>query len=271
MPALLSWTLKRAPTTVAQVLRRKHVVATELGGKLTNGTQLSELAQMISTTPEIADAYDALFGALRLTRTPGNSILVTSTEPGEGKTTVCSCLAITAALAGQTALLIDGDLRRSSLAAAVGGAGGVGFIDILLGQAEAIEAIRPVTGLAASLQAGAVSFMSGGQKSSIFLATVDWSKARTAFRSISEAFGIVLLDSPPILAANDALLLASVVDAVLLVVGAGSANLDEVRRAKEQLEATGTPIIGAVLNRFEAKVHGRSNQPYRGYYRRLRR
>jgi len=39
-----------------------------------------------------------------------------------------------------------------------------------------------------------------------------------------------------------------------------------VRRAKEQLEAVGTPIIGAVLNRFEPKRHGRSNQPYRGYH-----
>jgi len=51
------------------------------------------------------------------------------------------------------------------------------------------------------------------------------------------------VDSPPILAANDALLLAGVVDAVLMVVGAGSANLDEVRRAKEQMEQTGAAVI----------------------------
>jgi polysaccharide biosynthesis transport protein len=263
--------LKR-DATIMRGLRRKHVAATELVGKPTNGMGLSGLAQMISESPEIADAYDALFGALRLARplASGNSILVTSTEPGEGKTTICSCLAITASLAGQTALLIDADLQRSSLAAAVGIADTVGLIEILLGQAEAAEAIHPVMALAASPQAGVVSFMAGGRKSSIFLATVNWSKARTAFRSISQAFGIVLLDSPPILAANDALLLASLVDAVLLVVGVGSANLDEIRRAKKQLDAIGTPIIGAVLNRFEPKVHGRSNQPYRGYYRRSR-
>jgi polysaccharide biosynthesis transport protein len=248
------------------------VLAIEVVGKPTNGTWLSGLAQIMSESPDIADAYDALFGALRLTRplASGNSILVTSTEPGEGKTTVSSCLAITASLAGQTALLIDGDLRRSSLAAAVGTVDTVGLVEILLGQAEAAEAIRPVTELADAPRAGVVSFMAGGRKSPKFLAAVDWSKARGAFRSISQAFGIVLLDSPPVLAANDALLLASIVDAVLLVVGAGSANLDEIRRAKEQLDAIGTPIIGAVLNRFEPKVHGRSNQPYRGYYRRSR-
>ena len=218
------------------------------------------------------DAYDALFGALRLTRplASGNSVLVTSTEPGEGKTTVSSCLAIMASLAGQTALLIDGDLRRSSLAAAVGSADTPGLIEILLGQAEAAEVIRPITALVGSPGAGAISFMAGGRKSSISLAAINWPMARVAFRSVSQAFGIVVLDSPPILAANDALLFASIVDAVLLVVGAGSANLEEVRRAKEQLEAVGTPIIGAVLNRFEPKIHGRSNQPYRGYYRHSR-
>jgi polysaccharide biosynthesis transport protein len=244
-------------------------VATELVGKPTNGMWVSGLAKIMSENPELADAYDGLFGALRLARplASGSSILVTSAEPGEGKTTVSTCLAIAASLAGQRALLIDGDLRRLSLSAAVGSADAAGLIEILLGQADAGEVIRPLT-LAASRPAGVVSFMAGGRKSWLSLAAVDWGKARSAFRSISQEFGIVVLDSPPILAANDALLFASMVDAVLLVVGAGSANRDEVRRAKEQLDAIGTPNIGAVLNRFEPKVHGRSNQPYRGYYRR---
>ena len=243
-------------------------MATEFADKPSNGFAL---AQIMSESPEVADAFDALFGALRLAPplASGNVILVTSAEPGEGKTTVASCLATTASLAGQTVLLIDGDLRRSSLSAAVGSLDTVGLIEILLGQANAAEVIRPVT-LADSRPARVVSFMVGGRKSSISLAAVDWGKARSSFRSISQQFGIVVLDSPPVLAANDALLFAGIVDAVLLVVGAGSADRGEVRRAKEQLEAIGTPNIGAVLNRFEPKVHGRSNQPYRGYYRRSR-
>jgi capsular exopolysaccharide synthesis family protein len=226
----------------------------------------------MSQNPEIEDAYIALFGAVRLSRPlasgTGNSILITSTAPGEGKTTVASCLAITASQAGQTALLIDGDLRRSSLATAVGISDSVGLTEILLGQAEAAEVIHPVAAFADSPGAGLVSVMAGGRRSPIVFPVVDWSRARTAFKPIWQRFGIVLLDSPPILAANDALLLASIVDAVLLVVGAGSANVDELRRAKEQLEQTCTPVIGAVLNRFEPKIHGHSNQPYRGYYRR---
>jgi polysaccharide biosynthesis transport protein len=246
-------------------------VANRLLTKPTNGTRLA-LTQIMSENLEVADAYESLFGSLRLAAplASGNSILVTSTEPGEGKTTVSLCLATTASRAGQTVLLIDGDLRRSSLAAAVGRADTVGLIEILLGQAGAAEAIRPLAALADSPGTGAISFMSGGRKPAISLGAVDWSQARAAFRSISQGFGMVLLDSPPVLAVNDALLFASLVDAVLLVVGAGSANLDEISRAKEQLNTAGTPIVGAVLNRFEPKIHGRSNRPYSGYYSRAR-
>jgi len=121
-------------------------VVNDLVGKATNGTRFG-FAQIMSESPEVVDAYDALFGALRLARrlATGNSILVTSTEPGEGKTTVSSCLAITASLMGQTALLIDGDLRQSSLAAAFGSTDTVGLIEILLGEADAAEAAGPRT------------------------------------------------------------------------------------------------------------------------------
>src|SRR5207245_11369028 len=104
---------------------RGKSVATLSLCKSSNVPRLSGLAQIMWDNPELIDAYDALFGALRLVRplASGNSILVTSAEPGDGKTTVSACLAIMASLAGQTALLIDGDLRGSSLISAVGRAG----------------------------------------------------------------------------------------------------------------------------------------------------
>ena len=222
---------------------------------------------------DVADAYSALLGALRLTRAlgSGNSILVTSAQPGEGKTTVSLCLALAASLAGQSTLLIDGDLRRSSLAMAVGSPGTVGLIEILMGEAEPAEAIRSVAASAGLPRTvGSISFMASGRKPAIFVTAVDWSRARDVFRSISQGFSLVILDSPPILAANDALLLASIIDAVVLVAGPGTTDRYEMRLAKEQLDAVGTPIIGAILNRFERKRHGRSSQPYGGYYRRSR-
>jgi capsular exopolysaccharide synthesis family protein len=226
------------------------------------------LAELMLGNPEIADAYEQLFGDLRLARplADGTSILVTSTAPDEGKSTVSLCLAATASRAGQGALLVDGDLRRAALTAAIGGIDSPGLIEFLLGEAQACQLIQLIPGLAEA-PLGGVGFMPAGRKPPISLGAVDWSKARTAFRSVVQGYGAVFLDSPPILAAADALLFAGIVDAVLLVIGTGNADLDEIRRAKEQLEATGTPIIGAVLNRFKSKVHGSSNRPYNGYYR----
>jgi polysaccharide biosynthesis transport protein len=223
---------------------------------------------MMWETAELREAYDALFSGLRLGACSdiGKSILITSTQPHEGKTTVASCLAITASLAGQTALLIDGDLRRPWLASAAGLDGAAGFGEILEGQCDGVEVTHRVELFDDGREKGLLSVMAAGRKSATFLPTVDWAKARVTLRSLSERFGVVFVDSPPILAVNDALLLAGVVDAVLLVVGAGSADRDEVRRAKEHLDPVGTPVVGAVLNQFNAKVHGRPHHPYRGYY-----
>jgi polysaccharide biosynthesis transport protein len=236
-----------------------------------NGTALSAFTKIISENGEVANSYVALLGALRLSRqlVSGNSILVTSTEPGEGKTTVAASLAMTASLAGQTVLLIDGDLRRSSLALELGVADEVGLTEILLDEAQAAEAIHRLPSQRGS--AGLVSIMPGGRRAPTFLTAVDWARARGKFKSIAQSFGTVLIDSSPISAANDALLLAKIVDGVLLVVGAGTANLDGLRRAKEHLDAVGTPVLGTVLNKVEAKLYSRSNQPYSNYNRRSHR
>lgn len=230
--------------------------------------RLSALARIMSETPGLREAYGSLYAGIRLDAcfAPGISVLVTSTQPSEGKTTVASCLAITASLAGQSTLLIDGDLRRPWLARATGIADGVGFSDVLEGGAKAAEATHAIELPGGQGGVFGLSVMSAGRKSPAFLPAVDWRKAKPAFRLVSQQFGIVVLDSPPILAAKDALLLAGVVDVVLLVVAAGSADRDEVRRAKDQLEPTGARVIGAVLNKFDPKLHGRSNQPYCDHY-----
>jgi Mrp family chromosome partitioning ATPase len=88
-------------------------VARVLEARPTSGARL-KLAQVMLEDPEVADAYQELFGHLRLAPELA-AILVTSAAPDEGKTTVSLCLAATASCAGQTALLIDGDLRAPLL------------------------------------------------------------------------------------------------------------------------------------------------------------
>src|ERR1700688_3662712 len=123
--------------------------------------------RVILDNPELEDAYAALLSWIRLSLPfgSGKSILVTSTQPNEGKTTVASCLAIAASLSGQTVLLIDGDLRRPSLASAAGVANGVGFGEVLEGSAATADIIYPVELFEDARGAGAVSVMGAGGKS----------------------------------------------------------------------------------------------------------
>jgi capsular exopolysaccharide synthesis family protein len=227
--------------------------------------RLDALARLLADAPELCDAYDALLGSLRLSAalSSGNTILVTSTLPGEGKTTVAACLALTASLAGYSVLLVDGDLRRPWLATDT-----VGLGEVLAGVAEPAEVIELVDVFAESYKAGPLRVMASGRRPPAFLPAVDWAKARATFQGVSRSFGLVLIDTPPLMAASDPLLLAGVADAVLLVVGSGTAHRDDVRRAKEQLRHISTPFLGAVLNQLDPQTSGRPG--YRGYYRRSR-
>jgi N-acetylglucosaminyl-diphospho-decaprenol L-rhamnosyltransferase len=85
--------------------------------------------------------------------------------------------------------------------------------------------------------------MVAGGRSRPFPLVADWPKARAVLQTAWKQFGIVLIDKLPILAASGALLLAGIAESVLLDVRAGSADRNEARRAKEQLDQTGTPVI----------------------------
>lgn len=216
---------------------------TLLQKRATDGLRLRALATLVRGTPQLRDAYNALLTGIQLTVPPEShpTILVTSTQPNEGKTTIASCLAIAAALSGQAVLLIDADLRRPSMASAAEIANGTGFSEVIEGCPDSDGTIHCIDLFETSNGEGALCVLTAGGKPPEFLASVNWDKARTIIARIAQRFAIILIDSPPILAANDALMLARIADGVLLVIGAGSADREEVRRAKEQIEPVGTP------------------------------
>lgn len=238
--------------------------AAGLVGKLRGVKRLGALARVLTETPEQREAYDALLGGLRrsVAFDSGHSVLVTSALPSEGKTTVAACLAIAAALAGHSALLVDGNFQQPWLAPAAGTAGAAaGLSDLLAGTSEAAETIHVVDLFADSAKACPVNVMTAGARSPSCLATLNWSKARTCFELASMPFDIVLFDSPSILAASEALPLTRIAAGVLLVVRAGSTDRENLRRATEQLRRTGTPIVGAALNQYGPEARERPDEP----------
>jgi len=209
----------------------------------------SPLVTLADTGSPGAEAYRTLRTNLMFSQAVQalRTVVVTSASPGEGKTTTVGNLGIAFAQQNMRVLLIDCDLRRSRLHAAFDLPRGPGLTELLLGQIEQDDAVKPTTmpGLYV-LSAGTAppnpSEMLGGQK------------MRATLQSLSEAFDLIILDTPPLLAASDGAILATLCDGVVIVVRAGTTETEAAQQAMQQLKAVGARVVGAVLNDPDAKV-----------------
>lgn len=174
-------------------------------------------------------------------------VLVTSAENGEGKTTAASNLAITFAQAGRRVLLVDADMRRSSLGKLYELNEAPGLSECLSGKTPGPEAVESkVPGLdiiPSGHRAPNPSEILGSEALEEFLS---WARER---------YDIVILDSPPVGVVGDAITVASKVDLVLQVILCGKTRIPALRRSSEMLSA-GARKMGAVLNSYEALRFG---------------
>jgi capsular exopolysaccharide synthesis family protein len=182
------------------------------------------------------------------------SLLVTSAEPGEGKSTVAANLAVSIAQTGRATVVVDGDLRLPSLHRIFGLPNEVGLSDLLSHEATLDRAVQ------ASHVDGLRVITSGRLPPNP--AELLGSCAMTAvLERLAGRFDAIVLDAPSLLAVADALTLAPAVDGVLLVVGRAQARAEAVRSARDELIRAQARSVGVVVNR--AEPDGRQ-----GYYRR---
>ena len=173
---------------------------------------------------------------------PPRTIVVTSALPGEGKSTVATNLAMTLAAAGVNVVLVDGDLRRPTVATTLGLVAGAGLTDVLAGRAkltDVAQAAPDVPNLAV-LTAGTIppnpSEVLGSER--MHQLVKDLSKHAT-----------VIIDAPPVLAVTDGAVLAHQADGALLVVAVGKTTYDVVDKALNTLEKARGRVLGVVMNR----------------------
>lgn len=191
---------------------------------------------------------------------PPKSIVVTSSLPGEGKSTTTANLALSLADTGLKVVVIEGDLRRPRLLDYLGFEGSVGLTDVLVGRVDVEDVLQPFgrTGLRL-LGAGPIP-----PNPSELLGSANMEQL---VADLAERYDYVLIDAPPLLPVTDAAVLSTIVDGALVVVGAGVAQREHVRRALESLEAVNGSVLGLILNRVKVKDLGSGYGTYEYDYR----
>jgi capsular exopolysaccharide synthesis family protein len=185
---------------------------------------------------------------------PLRTILVTSSSPQDGKTTAAIDLSITMADSGNRVLLLDADMRRPRIHRAFGLQNGAGLSSLILGEVtlDAVVQATPVQNLSVVTCGPIPPNPSELLHAQAFAALV---------RDAAERYDRIIIDSPPIAAVSDALIVSTSVDGTAVIVKAGSTTRDAVRRTLRSLADVNARILGVVLNDVDTK-----DSRYGAYY-----
>ena len=220
---------------LAQIPYLQDKTQQSLLGNMNESTALLESYRMLRTNIE----FSSLGQPLR-------SIVVTSTQPNEGKSTTTADLAIAMALDDKKVILVDADLRRPTLHELFNLPNRIGFTNVVAKTATLEEALQetPVPGL---------YFLSSGPAPPNPTELLNSRSARAVWAQIINECDLALIDTPPALVMADAQIVTSLMDAVILVISMQEAGRRDIERTSALLGRTGTPVLGAVLNKTRAE------------------
>lgn len=180
------------------------------------------------------------------------TIVVTSSVPKEGKSTVSANLAMVIAQSGRKVLLVDADMRRPLQHQIWNLLNEAGLSNVLIGQAELRTTVKQVAVNLHVLSAGSVPPNP--------MALLDSKRMASLIENFSESYDFVIFDTPSLKVAADALILGKMADSVLLVVRPGVVDSASAASAKELLQQSGQNVVGQVVNGVNEE-----NKPY-SYY-----
>jgi succinoglycan biosynthesis transport protein ExoP len=220
-------------------------------GRIGHEKQVELVAQHLPKS-QMSEAFRALRTALLLSQAehPPQVILVTSALPREGKTTSAANLAVTLAQLGDKTLLVDGDLRKPGIGRLLNlGSGkyaglssylaGVSGLDLVTVQHPAIPNLSAIpTG---PLPPNPADLLSSH-------------KLAEAIAELRTKFKFIVIDSPPIMAATDAVILSAQADGVLLVVRSGETPKEAFSRTRDLLISVKSRVLGVVLNAVDSSA-----------------
>lgn len=213
--------------------------------KLDHGTPMEALLDRKS---DLVDAYLAVQASLGFTTEHGvpRSVAVTSTRPGEGKSTSAVALATMLARAHRKVILVDGDMRAPSVHH-LGGAGHErGLSNFLAGQDD-------IDGLTFEMGKLGFTAMSAGPIPPNAAELLTGNRLLLLINSLLKTYDHVVIDCPPVMGLADAPLIASRVEGVIYAVEAHGIRSTLVKAALNRLASANAHVVGSILTKFEAR------------------
>ncbi len=215
----------------------------------------------LDTRSSAAEAYRVLRTSVLLSAAghPPKTILVTSGQPGEGKTTTVVNTAISLAQLGASVLLIDCDLRRPTTHKVLG-------VDHAQGLSTYLSRDVDIDDVIQKLPIANLSLLPCGPIPPNPAELISSDKMKEMLEMLAERYDHILIDSPPLINVTDPVILSTMVDGVMLVVHGGKSTRDIVRRARQELSSVGAKIFGVVLNNVDLRREGYDDYYYYRYY-----
>jgi len=217
----------------------------------------NNIGVLTTSKSQFSEAFRSLRTALLLATTghPPKILLITSSTPTEGKTTVATNLAAVMAQRETRILLIDADMRRPNVHHRFGLSGRVGLSTVLSGSATLEEAVKSVP------EIPNLDVMSSGPVPPFPTEMLSSQSMRDLLARCSEIYTHIVIDTPPVLSVTDAVILARQADAIVIVARQGKSSRNAVRRTRDILVRSGAAVTGVVLNSVDI-----SAPEYHGYY-----
>lgn len=195
-------------------------------------------------------------------------MLVTSSGPGEGKSTTASNLAIAFAQSGKRTLLIDGDLRKPTVFKLFSLSNRIGLSNVIV---DGVNILNASTAQIDGLGLDEVihhyneklDILTSGTIPPNPSEIVGSNKMRIFIEAMAKKYDRIIIDAPPINAVTDAQLLSTMVDGVLFVVGSEITHIDGAKRAMELLKHVNAKVLGVILTRVKK---GNNKNGFNGYY-----